>query len=121
MSVTQVYKAIERHLRPLQLRRFLGEAIVRGQEVRTFGEPETIQLATFPITDKDLRFLPEGVYTIQDRSFYEIGSGTIPQKSEITFENEKFELKSIAGRSFEGNFSKYIGKKITDDTTNYPG
>jgi hypothetical protein len=116
--ITQVFKAIVKHLRPVQVRKFVSENYVKGENVRTFATPETIQLACFPITEKDLKFAPEGVYTIEDRKFYEIGSGTIPAKSEIIFNNERYEIKSFSDRSFDGNFTKYMAKKITDDTEN---
>lgn len=118
MSLTTVDKAIVRHLRSLEVTKLESEGYIDGENTRVFSTPSNIDLATFPLTDKDLRFLPEGVYTVQDRKFYEIGSGTIPLKSQVVFGGSKFEIKSFSDRSFEGNFTKYFAKRITDDTPN---
>jgi hypothetical protein len=118
MSLTSVDRAIKRHLRPTQIARFESEGFIRGQYSRTFGDVTSIDLARFPLTDKDLRYLPEGVYTFQDFKLYEIGSGTIPNKSEMILGSERFEIKSFSDRSFEGNYTHYLAKRITDDTVN---
>jgi len=116
--ITQVYKSIIKHLQPIAVKRFISEEYIDGENTRVFATSENYNLATFPMTDKDLRFAPEGVYTFEDRKFYQIGSGTIPMKSEITFSGSLYEVKSFSDRSFDGNFTKYFGKKITDDTSN---
>jgi len=116
MSLTQVQRSLVRHLRDCEVSLPVSGSYVAGEWVSTGSqEPVEVKLAHFPLSFKDLKIMPEGNYTTQDRVFYQIGNAiTIPVDSEITTDGATFTIKTIKDRIFDGGFMKYVGKrKIT--------
>jgi hypothetical protein len=112
MAVTNVYKSILQFLRTVSYSTVV-QSIVEGEISETVGTPSSIQLACFPITFKDLKFLPEGVYSLQDYKFYRVGSDLLALNSIVTLDGEQYRILSIEDRTFDGNFSRAYGKRIS--------
>lgn len=111
--ITNVHTAIIKHLRTVEIYTVSG-TYVSGEytEVTVSG---TRQLGIFPLTWKELRYLPEGSYNHQDRKFYEIGSGTLNKDDIILFQNDKFRITELTDRDFDGGYAAYLGKKEAND------
>jgi hypothetical protein len=106
---------ISQFLRDTTVNIFEGETYDgSGILTTSYGSGVAKRLAVFPVTFKDIQNSGEGGYTMQDRKFYEIGSASIPLKSIINFESQKYLTDQVSDRNFEGTFSTYIGKKIDD-------
>jgi hypothetical protein len=114
MSITNVHLAINRHLRDLVVEIPQSESYVDGELVVVSITGVNKELAIFPLSRRDLEFLPEGEYTFQDKKIYEIGSGTVEDKSIVTFDNSKYLVDGGTRRNFEGGFTTYIAKRISD-------
>lgn len=113
MSLTSVYSALNRHLRTVTVTPPGTETRIGGEPVRVAGTPVEMSLAVLPLTDKELRHLPEGTYTKQDVKLYEIGGRTIQSRSTVeTPDGDLFTVNDYVDRSFEGNFSKYLCKRL---------
>ena len=112
MSITSVHLAINRHLRSATIKGLVSESFVDGENVQTYAADVIKELAVFPLSNRDLRYLPEGEYTAQDRKFYELGEGTIKDKSEIEFDGIRYIVDGGTQRNFEGGFTTYVGKRI---------
>ena len=114
MSITSVHLAINRYLRTVTVKEFVSESFVAGENVQVYAADTNKELAIFPLSNRDLKYLPEGEYTVQDKKIYEIGSGTISDKSEITFDGSRYIIDGGTRRDFEGGFTTYIGKRVAD-------
>jgi len=112
--ITNVHIVIRRHLRAVTVKSFISESFVDGEYTPVYTSGVNINLAIFPIGREDLNFYGPGVYTSQDFKFYEIGEGTINNKSEITFNGNKYLIDGGTQRSFAGNFTTYLGKRIDE-------
>lgn len=114
MSITNVHIAIKKHLQTITVDTFIGESFVDGEYIPQYVTGVSMQLASFPITRRDLDFFPQGEYTFQDRRFYEIGAGTIQDKSVIMFGGDKYLVDGGTMRNFAGGFTTYLTKRISD-------
>lgn len=115
MSITNVHVAIIRHLRAVTVDHFVSENYIDGENVQVYATGVSHELAIFPLSNRDLKYLPEGVYTFQDKKIYEIGaSGTLRDKGIIHFDNDRFLIDGGTRRGFEGGFITYLAKRISD-------
>lgn len=113
MSLTTVSTSIVRHLRSVIVTPAGSEQNIGGEVVRIPGAPVTMSLAVFPLSNKELKFLPEGAYTKQDVKLYEIGGRSIEKKSMVqTPDGDRYIVNDYVDRVFEGNFSKYLCKRF---------
>ena len=112
--VTNVHIAIRRLLRTVTIKSFQSESFVNGEYTPVYATGVSVQMAVFPIGRRDANFFSDGEYTFQDRKFYEIGAGTINDKSEITFDGEHYLVDGGTKMNFEGGFTTYFGKRISD-------
>ena len=113
MSLTGVASAIVRHKRTVTVTPPGAETLLGGEYVKVSGTPVSMSVAVFPLTDKELRFLPEGSYTKQDVKIYEIGGRTIEARSIVTVpDGGTYLVNDYVDRTFEGNFSKYLCKRL---------
>jgi len=112
--ITNVHIAIRRHLQTVTVKSLISESFVDGEYTPVYATGVNVQLAGFPIGRKDLNFFGDGVYTFQDRKFYEIGAGTLKDKSEITFDGDRYLIDGGTKRNREGGFTTYFGKRISD-------
>jgi len=108
--ITSVYTSIIKHLVPVTVQHH-SESVVDGEYVETFVSG-TVELGVFPLSMKDLRYDTNGTYTLQDRKFYELGSGTVAKKSIIQLTDGDYRIDQWSNRNFDGGFTMYIGKKI---------
>lgn len=113
--ITNVHIAIRRHLRTMTVKSKTGESFVDGEYTPVYATGVSINLAAFPIGRRDANFFSDGVYTFQDRKFYEIGNGTLQDKSEISFDGNRYLIDGGTKRNFEGGFTTYFGKRIDDN------
>ncbi len=111
MSITSVYKSIIPFLRDVSYYT-VSQSTSEGDLTETLNTAVTIQLACFPITFKDLKYLPEGAYDLQDYKFYKVGSDLLALNSIVEFNSMQYRITSLEDRSFDGNFSRYFGKSI---------
>jgi hypothetical protein len=114
MSVTNVHRAINRHLQNVTIDVFLSESFVNGERVENFSTGVVKKLAVFPLNNRDLFYLDSGVYTFQDKKIFEIGAGTLTDKSIMTHEGSRYIVDGGTKRNFEGGFTSYISKRISD-------
>lgn len=111
MSVTNVSRALTRYLRPVSVKLKGIDSIVKGKVIPTFATPVMVALAHFPLTPKDLKYLPEGVFNFQDRVFYEVAPGILSQGSIAIIGSDSYLIQQTSDRTFEGGFVEWIGKK----------
>lgn len=112
--ITNVHIAIRRHLRTVTVKSLTGESFVDGEYSPNYATGVNIKMAVFPIGRRDANFFGEGHYTFQDKKFYELGAGTIQDKSEITFDDERYLVDGGTQRNYAGGFTTYFGKRISD-------
>lgn len=113
MSITTAHKALRRLHQSVEILRKTSGSYVNGEWVPGDSEPIVeVELATLPLTPKQIQLLPEGHYTTQDRYFYQIGN-TIPiaKYDRIQLGSESFAVQDISDRLFDGGFIRYLGKK----------
>lgn len=115
--ITQVFKAIERHLRPLNVDIFRNESFDSyGEVTQVFATGTIKELAIFPLGYRDLKYLGDGSYTFQDKKIFEVGSGTVSDKSIVHFDNDKYLIDGGTRRNHEGGFTTYIARRISDSS-----
>ena len=107
--ITSVYRAIKKHLRTVTIQQYTENN--NDGEIESNFVSGTRQLAVFPLTFKDLKQDSNGAYTLQDKKFYEIGSGTINPKSTIVLSEGTYSIDQWSNRNFDGGFTVYIGKR----------
>lgn len=107
--ITAVYSAIIKHLQTFTVETESG-VYVDGDYVETLTAT-TVDLASFPLTFKDLRMVPEGAYTAEDRKFFEIGEPTLNVHDVVISGSDRYRIMQITNRNNDGGFSAYIGKR----------
>lgn len=107
--ITNVYKSIIKHLQSVNVQTH-SETIMQGEYIETLVTG-TKQLAVFPLTMQDLRYDTNGTYTLQDRKFYELGSGTLTPKTKIVLSDGIYRIDQWSNRNFDGGFTVYVGKR----------
>lgn len=78
------------------------------------GTPIELKMVVLPITPKQLKTLPEGVYTSEDKKFYLTGKPVLASDDILKFEDNQYKIGDISDRSFEGNYTIYYGKLLHD-------
>jgi hypothetical protein len=109
--MTNVYVSIIPFLREVSYQT-VSQTTYEGEISETLSTASTIQLACFPITFKDLKVLPEGMYDLQDYKFYSVASTLLELNSIVTLSSMQFKITSLSDRIFDGGFSIYYGKSI---------
>jgi hypothetical protein len=109
-----VFPALLRYMQDCTVKSLESEGYTDGEYTPVYATGISVRLAVFPLTPRDLKFLGEGQFTMQDMKFYEVGEGTITDKSEITFNDNKYLVNGGSNRFFHGGFTSYIGKRIDD-------
>ena len=54
------------------------------------------------------------MFSLQDIKVYEIGPQSIPIKSILTFNSNKYEFVDVADRDKDGNFTWYWARRVHD-------
>lgn len=111
MSVMDLSPAIDELLENVTYST-VSQTEVDGEIIETISTTETLQLACMPITFKDLRYLPEGVYSLQDYKFYRTGDSLLELNSIVTFSGTQYKIGAVSDRRYHGNFSISYGKKM---------
>lgn len=115
MSITNVHTAIVRHLRTMTVDVYQSEGYVSGENVQVFSTGVSKTLAVFPLSNRDISYLPDGAYTFQDRKIYEIGAGTLTDKSILNFDSSRYLIDGGTRRNFEGGYTTYLAKRIAEN------
>lgn len=84
---------------------------VKGESTETQSEPINDSMLVMPITPKQLKALPEGSYSTEDKRFYVFGAPEYKEKDIIYHNEVPFRIKDILDRSDDGDFTIYYGKK----------
>lgn len=87
-------------------------AYVNGEWVEGSEASDSAEMIAIPITPAQLRHLPEGVYQAGDMRFYHTGEAVYGPGDVFTVSGVNYEVKDIADRSFEGNFTIYLAKRV---------
>jgi hypothetical protein len=96
-----VFPALLRYMQDCTVKSLESEGYTDGEYTPVYATGISVRLAVFPLTPRDLKF-------------YEVGEGTITDKSEITFNDNKYLVNGGSNRFFHGGFTSYIGKRIDD-------
>lgn len=115
--ITHVNKAIRKFLQPVLVDLFSSESFDgAGELTQVYETGVSVKLALFPLSNRDLKYLPEGQFTNQDLKIYEVGAGTLTDKSIINYSDNKYLVNGGSQRDFEGGFTSYIAKRKKVDT-----
>lgn len=114
MAITSVYRAIRRHLRTVSVSVYSSGTYVEGEWQESITASQDMSLAVFPITERELKFLPEGAYSSQDRSVYEIGGPGITLKSTMEFDGAVYLFDRVSDRDHDGGYTKYICRRVPE-------
>lgn len=76
---------------------------------------ETAQMITIPITPAQLKNLPEGAYQAGDMRFYHKGEAVYSPGDVFSVGGVDYKVRDITDRSFEGNFTIYLAKRVYED------
>lgn len=113
MTTTGVSSAIVRFLKPVIWRKLGLELWVMGKLQRTASVDTSVDLASFPMTAKDLKFQEQGSYTTEDRKYYQIGNTySISEKDEIIENGLNYSITQVTDRMDHGGFIFYLSKKV---------
>lgn len=107
--ITGVYQSIIKHLKSCTVETASG-VYVDGEFVETLTE-SIVDLAPFPVTWKDLKFMTDGAYTTQDKKFYELGSPSLAVHDVVILGVDRFKIMQSTDRNDDGGFSIYLGKR----------
>ena len=88
------------------------ETYVNGELQETLSEIENIKCAVLPLGAKELRTLPEGEYTTEDKTIITDGSLTLNVNDRILAFGETFEIRKLTDVSDLVNLKVYVAKKI---------
>lgn len=76
---------------------------------------ESVQMIAIPITPAQLKNLPEGAYQAGDMRFYHKGEAMYSAGDVFTVGGVSYKVRDITDRSFEGNFTIYLAKRVYED------
>jgi len=76
---------------------------------------ETAQMVVIPITPAQLKNLPEGAYQAGDMRFYHRGKTVYASGDVFEVGGVRYMIRDVMDRSFEGNFSVYLAKRIYEN------
>jgi hypothetical protein len=75
----------------------------------------TAQMIIIPITLTQLKNLPEGAYQAGDMRFYYKGRSVYAPGDIFEVDGVRYMVRDIIDRSFEGNFTMYLAKRIYEN------
>jgi len=116
-GIEMLQAVIQEHVQSYVVDLYTGETMADGRVQEGIQQQVAKDLAIFRLRYRDLMALPQGQYTSEDVKAYELGNGTIPIESVITFEGSKFRVDQVSDRNKDGGFTMYIAKKIGDNET----
>jgi hypothetical protein len=119
MSITGAHKALKRLHTPVVVKRKASGSYVNGEwtEGTALADVNTT-LGSVPLTPKQVQLLPEGMYTTQDRYFYQairpgVSVVAIQKNDRIVLDGVSYIVQDISDRFFDGGFIRYLAKKET--------
>ena len=109
-----VSNALTRHLRNVTCLKYTGETIATNGEATDNAYTSSVKsMAVLPISQKELRVLPAGLYDAFDRKAYtKDTSDLLPNESILQTDFGNFKVMSQDNRYFEGGFITYYTKKV---------
>lgn len=114
MVLSNVSMALDRHLRNVTCLKYNGETLGTNGEV-TDGAyvSSTKSMAVLPISQKELKILPQGLYDAFDRKAYTKDTADIlPNESILQTDFGNFKIVSQDNRYYEAGFIVYYCKKV---------
>ncbi len=115
--ITHVNKSIRKFLQPVLVNLFESESFdSAGELTQIYETGVSVELALFPLGNRELKYLPEGQFTNQDLKVYEIGAGTLTDKSIINYNEKEYLVNGGTQRDLEGGFTSYLAKRKKYDT-----
>ena len=88
---------------------------VEGEYTPGAETTETAQMVVIPITPTQLKNLPEGAYQAGDMRFYHKGRSVYAAGDVFEVGGVRYMVRDVTDRSFEGNFSMYLAKRIYEN------
>lgn len=112
--LSTVNKVLDRHLRDVTCLKYTGETIANnGEATDSAYTSSTKSMAVLPISQKELRVLPAGLYDSFDRKAYTKDiSDILPNESILQTDFGNFKVMSQDNRYYEGGFMVYYTKKV---------
>lgn len=113
MSLTGVADSLRPFIRPVKYIKKLGKSKNgKGEWQTNYAAPIDLDMPVTTVSSKQLYVLPEGMYTIEDRNFYQIGNAlSIDYEDKFEFEKVTYIVKDKKDLMFEAGFIRYICKK----------
>ena len=106
------YNAIARHVLTRVVRINSGATFVDGEKVSGLGPNSSLDLAVFPMTAKQLQYLPPGQFSTQDVNVYQIdGNMSLTVNSEIDWRGSSYVVREIKDWREEDNYVRYLCKR----------
>lgn len=115
MAINQnVATALDRHLRNVTCLKYTGETIAANGEASDSAYTSSVKsMAVLPISQKELRIMPQGLYDAFDRKAYtKDTSDLLPNESILQTDFGNFKVNSIDNRYFEAGFVVYYCNKV---------
>jgi hypothetical protein len=88
------------------------ETYLNGELTETFTDPENVHCAVLPLGSKELRTLPEGEYTTEDKSVITDGSIVLNINDRILAFGNLYEIRRFTDVSDLLNLKVFVAKKI---------
>lgn len=88
------------------------ESYIDGELTEVLSGPEQVRCAVLPLTGKELRTLPEGEYTTEDKSIITDGSVVLNVNDRILAFGETFEIRRFTNVSDLVNLKVFIAKRL---------
>ena len=85
---------------------------VRGEYQESYMPSGIAYLMPIAFSANELRYQTDGTYTAEDYKFVEVGSGSHRERSLIYYNGNKYKVKAVKDRQFEGNLTEYLCKRV---------
>ena len=103
-------------MRAVTVIRAAAGAYIGGEWVPSKEPDEDTTMIVLPVTAASVKIMAEGSYVAGDNRFYAAGAPRYAQKDIIKLGEDRYEIRDIQDRSFEGGFTIYFAKRIVTTT-----
>ncbi|RHX89852.1 hypothetical protein [Leptospira stimsonii] len=113
MSLTGVADSLKPFIRPVVYYKKLPKTKnLKGETVTTYADGITLDLPVTTVSTRQLIAMTEGMYTSEDRNFYQLGNALpIDYEDKFEFNGVKYIVSMIKDMTFEAGFIRYVCKK----------
>ena len=109
--------AFKKYLQDVSYTAKAAGKFVRGEFVEGAATTETMKMTVIPMTPKTLRYMPEGVYDINDIGCYHEGQAVLNRFDKITVNGNRYFVRDIHDRR-HGTYTKYFCKVDNEEQGN---